>query len=159
MISATFTGRIMGRYEDVLISVAVLGTFIPMLMDTGGNAGNQSSTLVIRGLATGDIELGDGLKILLKEFAVSFIVGLALALTNFVRLILIERVGILMSVTVSVTLLVTIVLSKLVGGILPIFAKRLKMDPAIMAGPLITTIVDALSLIAYFAIAKAMLGI
>lgn len=159
MISATFTGRIMGKYEDVLISVAVLGTFIPMLMDTGGNAGTQSSTLVIRGLAIGDIRVSDGIKVLLKEFAVSFIVGIILAVTNFVRLIVIEQVGMLVAATVSISLIVTIVLSKVIGGILPIFAKKLKMDPAIMAGPLITTIVDALSLIAYFAIATTMLGL
>ena len=159
MISATFTGRIMGKYEDVLISVAVLGTFIPMLMDTGGNAGTQSSTLVIRGLAIGDIRVSDGIKVLLKEFAVSFIVGTILAVTNFVRLIVIEQVGVLVAATVSISLVVTIVLSKVIGGILPIFAKKLKMDPAIMAGPLITTIVDALSLIAYFAIATTMLGL
>lgn len=159
MISATFTGRIMGKYEDVLISVAVLGTFIPMLMDTGGNAGTQSSTLVIRGLAIGDIRVSDGIKVLLKEFAVSFIVGIILAVTNFTRLIVIEQVGMLVAATVSISLIVTIVLSKVMGGILPIFAKKLKMDPAIMAGPLITTIVDALSLIAYFAIATTMLGL
>ncbi len=159
MISATFTGRIMGKYEDVLVSVAVLGTFIPMLMDTGGNAGTQSSTLVIRGLAIGDIRVSDGIKVLLKEFAVSFIVGIILAVTNFTRLIVIEQVGMLVAATVSISLIVTIVLSKVIGGILPIFAKQLKMDPAIMAGPLITTIVDALSLIAYFAIATTMLGL
>lgn len=159
MISATFTGRIMGKYEDILISVAVLGTFIPMLMDTGGNAGTQSSTLVIRGLAIGDIRVSDGIKVLLKEFAVSFIVGIILAVTNFARLIVIEQVGMLVAATVSISLIVTIVLSKVIGGILPIFAKKLKMDPAIMAGPLITTIVDALSLIAYFAIATTMLGL
>ncbi len=159
MISATFTGRIMGRYENMLVASAVLATFIPMLMDTGGNAGSQSSTLIIRGLATGEIEPSDGFKILFKEFFVSFIVGFTLSLTNFVRLILVERVNILVALTVSVAILVTVIVSKLVGGILPIFAKKLKMDPAIMAGPLITTIVDTLSLITYFSIAKAILGL
>ncbi len=159
MVSATFTGRIMGRYEDVLISIAILGTFIPMLMDTGGNAGSQSSTLIIRGLAIEEIKVSDGLKILFKEFGVSMIVGLILAIINFLRLLVIERVGILVAVTVSIALVVTVILSKVIGGILPIFAKKLKMDPAIMAGPLITTIVDALSLLAYFAIATAMLGL
>ena len=159
MISATFTGRIMGKYEDVLVSVAILGTFIPMLMDTGGNAGSQSSTLVIRGLATGDILPNDGMRILLKEFAVSSIIGIVLAAANFARLMVVEQVGILIAATVSITLVVTVVLSKVIGGILPIFAKKLKMDPAIMAGPLITTIVDALSLMAYFTIATAMLGL
>ena len=159
MISATFTGRIMGKYEDVLVSVAVLGTFIPMLMDTGGNAGSQSSTLVIRGLAVGEIKVSDGLKVLFKEFAVSFIVGVILAITNFARLIIVEKVGVLVAATVSISLIVTIILSKVIGGVLPLFAKKLKMDPAIMAGPLVTTIVDAASLMAYFAIATAMLGL
>ena len=159
MISATFTGRIMGRYEDILTSVAVLGTFVPMLMDTGGNSGNQSSTLIIRGLATGDISVNDGLKILWKEFRISLTVGFILAFTNFVRLMLLEQVGFTISVTVSVTLIVTVVLSKIVGGILPIIAKKFNMDPAIMAGPLITTIVDALSLVVYFAIASNIVGL
>lgn len=157
MISATFTGRIMGKYEDVLVSVAVLATFIPMLMDTGGNAGTQSSTLVIRGLATGDIKLNDGIRVFFKEFSVSFIVGIILAVANFARLMLIEKVGLLVAATVSIALVVTIMLSKVLGGILPILAKKLKMDPAIMAGPLITTIVDALSLMAYFGIATTIL--
>lgn len=159
MISATFTGRIMGKYESVLASVAVVGTFIPMLMDTGGNAGSQSSTLVIRGLALGDIQLNDGFRVLFKEFRVSLTLGIILALVNFVRLIFIEQVGVLMAATVSITLVVTIVVSKVIGGTLPIIAKKLKLDPAIMAGPLITTIVDAISLIMYFTIATAMLGI
>jgi len=159
MISATFTGRIMGKYEDILTSVAILGTFVPMLMDTGGNAGSQSSTLVIRGLAIGDIKTSDGIKVLLKEFSVSLTLGIILATTNFARLMVIEQVGFLMAATVSITLLLTIILSKVVGGILPIFAKKLKMDPAIMAGPLITTIVDAISLMVYFAMASAMLGL
>ena len=159
MISATFTGRIMGRYENILTSVAVLGTFVPMLMDTGGNAGSQSSTLIIRGLAIGDIQLKDGFRVLLKEFGVSLTIGLILALTNFGRLMLIERVDFFVAATVSVTLLLTVILSKVIGGTLPIIAKKLKLDPAIMAGPLITTIVDAVSLMVYFGIATAMLGI
>lgn len=159
MISATFTGRIMSKYEDILTSVAVLATFIPMLMDTGGNSGSQSSTLIIRGLAIGEIKPTDGLKVLWKEFRISFVVGIVLALTNFLRLIVLEKVGMAVAITVSVTLLVTVMLSKIVGGVLPIFAKKLNMDPAIMAGPLITTIVDALSLIVYFGMATALLGL
>ncbi|MDR7857591.1 magnesium transporter [Tissierella sp.] len=159
MISATFTGRIMGKFEDVLTSVVILSTFIPMLMDTGGNSGNQSSTLIIRGLATGDITTRDGLKVLWKELRISLIVGLVLSATNFVRLMTIEKVGFPISATVSLTIVITVVSAKLVGGILPILAKKLRLDPAIMAGPLITTIVDALSLIVYFTIATALLGI
>lgn len=159
MISGVFTARIMTRYEDVLASVVLLSTFIPMLMDTGGNSGSQSSTLIIRGLATGDIKLSDGWKVLWKEFRISFVVGTALAATNFARLMLFDRVGILISITVSITLFLTVMLSKIVGGILPLIAKRLKLDPAIMAGPLITTIVDGLSLAVYFTLATRLLGL
>lgn len=159
MVSATFTGRIMGRYEDILTSVAILGTFVPMLMDTGGNSGSQSSTLIIRGLATGDISVNDGMKIIWKEFRISLTVGFILALTNFLRLMMLEQVGFTIALTVSVTLVVTVVLSKIVGGILPIIAKKFKLDPAIMAGPLITTIVDALSLVVYFQIAGRIVGL
>jgi magnesium transporter len=159
MISATFTGRIMGKFEDVLTSVVVLSTFIPMLMDTGGNSGNQSSTLIIRGLATGDITTRDGLKVLWKELRISIIVGLVLSATNFLRLMTIEKAGVLISATVSITIVITVIAAKLVGGILPILAKKIRLDPAIMAGPLITTIVDALSLVVYFSIATALLGI
>lgn len=159
MISGTFTGRIIGKFNDVLSSVVILATFIPMLMDTGGNSGNQSSTLIIRGLAVGDITLKDGWKVLLKEFRISIIVGLTLATTNFVRLLLIEKVDVLVALTVSMTLVFTIMVAKMVGGTLPLLAKRLKIDPAIMAGPLITTIVDALSLTVYFTLASFLLNI
>ena len=159
MISGIFTGRIMGRYEDVLSSVVVLATFIPMLMDTGGNSGSQSSTLIIRGLAVGDIKLSDGWKVLWKEFRISFIVGIALAATNFARLMIFDKVGVSVSLIVSITLLLTVMSSKMVGGTLPLLAKRLKLDPAIMAGPLITTIVDGLSLVVYFTLATRLLGL
>ena len=159
MISATFTGNIIRRFEDVLSSVVVLAAFIPMLMDTGGNAGSQSSTLVIRGLALGDIKLGDVLKVMWKELRVSTIVGVVMAGINFLRIFYVERVGIQIAVTVSITMFVTVVLAKLVGGILPIAARRMKLDPAIMASPLITTIVDAVALIVYFSMAAWILGL
>ncbi|MCK9444062.1 MAG: magnesium transporter [Tissierellaceae bacterium] len=159
MISATFTGRIMGKFENVLASIVVLSTFIPMLMDTGGNAGSQSSTLIIRGLATGEISTKDWIKVLWRELAISFIVGVILAITNFVRLMVLEKIDIVIALTVSITLVVTVVSSKVVGGTLPLIAKKMNLDPAIMAGPLITTIVDALSLIVYFGIATALLGL
>lgn len=159
MITATVTARIMGQYEDILATVVVLSTFIPMLMDTGGNSGNQSSTLIIRGLATGEIQTSDWLKVMLKEFQISILVGLGLSTVNFLRLVLIEKVALDISLTVSLTLVVTVVSAKIVGGLLPLIAKKLKMDPAIMAGPLITTIVDALSLFVYFRMATAILGI
>ncbi|MBU5437035.1 magnesium transporter [Tissierella sp. MSJ-40] len=159
MVSATFTGGIIKRFEDVLQSVVVLTAFIPMLMDTGGNSGSQSSTLVIRGLALGEISLSDSWKVIWKEFRISIIVGIALAAANFVRIMIFDTVGIWVALTVSITLLVTVVISKIVGGILPMIAKRVNIDPAIMAGPLITTIVDALSLIVYFTIASLLLHI
>ena len=159
MVTATFTGRIMVRYEVVLETVIVLGMFIPMLMDTGGNSGNQSSTLIIRGLATGEIETRDWHKVLFKEFRVSIIVAIALALINFIRLITLEQISPSISLVVSLTIVATIVISKIVGGILPIIAKKIKLDPAIMAGPLITTVVDTLALLIYFVIATNLLGL
>ena len=159
MISATFTGGIIRKYEEVLHTVIVLNAFIPMLMDTGGNSGSQSSTLVIRGLALGEIDLKDAGKVIWKEFRISIVVGITLGIVNFFRIYLFDNVGVFVSLTVSITLFVTVVMSKVVGGVLPIIAKKMKIDPAIMAGPLITTIVDALSLMVYFAIASRILHI
>lgn len=159
MISATFTGNIIKKFEDVLQSVVVLAAFIPMLMDTGGNAGSQSATLVIRGLALEEIKLKDIFKVLKKEFSVSLIVGFALTVANFLRIYYIEKVEFAIAMTVSVSLFLTVILSKVVGGVLPIIAKKLKLDPAIMAGPLITTIVDAVALLAYFSMAVWFVGI
>lgn len=159
MLSATFTGRIIAKFNDMLQTVVILAAFIPMLMDTGGNSGNQSSTLIIRGLAVGDITLKDGWKVLWKEFRISIVVGITLAITNFIRLLLIEKVDVLVAMTVSTTLIITVMVAKMVGGTLPLAAKKLKIDPAIMAGPLITTIVDALSLTVYFSIATLLLGL
>ena len=157
MISATFTGKIIRRYEDVLQSTVLLASFIPMLMDTGGNAGTQSSTLIIRGMALGEIRLIDIFRVLWKEFQVSCLTGIILSIVNFARIYYIEKVDFLISLTVCITLFFTIVLAKIVGGILPIIAKRLKVDPAIMASPLITTIVDAAALILYFTTATSLL--
>ena len=158
MISATFTGGIILRYEALLDAAIVLATFIPMLMDSGGNAGSQSSTLIIRGIALGDIKLTDWPKVLWKEFRVSLIVGAAMSSVNIVRMMIMKNTfGV--SLTVSLTLLCVIVIAKLVGSLLPIAAKALKLDPAIMAGPLITTIVDALALIIYFSLASAILSL
>ncbi|WP_129600858.1 magnesium transporter [Anaerophilus nitritogenes] len=159
MISATFTGRIIRQFEDVLQSVVILAAFIPMLMDTGGNAGAQSSTLVIRGLALGDIETKDILKVIWKEFTVSTVVGIVLTGINFIRIYYIEKVDLYVALTVTGTLFITIVLAKIVGGILPIVAKKINVDPAIMASPLITTIVDAVALVIYFSLAASLLGI
>jgi len=159
MISATFTGNIIRSYEDVLQSVVVLAAFIPMLMDTGGNAGSQSSTLIIRGLALEEIKLTDFLKVLWKEFRVGLVVAIALAGVNFLRILLLEKTDVKVTITVCISLFVTVIIAKVIGGILPIIAKSVKIDPAIMAGPLITTIVDAMALITYFSIATILLGI
>lgn len=159
MIGAALTGGIITKFEDVLSTLVVLTAFIPMLMDTGGNSGSQSSTLIIRGLAVGELTLKDKWKVLWKEFRISILVGVALACVNFLKNMYLDRVGLIVSLTVSITLALTVVLSKVVGGMLPLLAKKLKMDPAIMAGPLITTIVDSLALIIYFTIASALLGI
>jgi magnesium transporter len=160
LVSATFTGNIMKNFSNTLESLILLGMFIPMLMDTGGNAGSQSSTLIIRGLATGDIKLSDAFKVLRKEFWISLICGVILSLVNFGRILIFEpQVPFLVALTVSLTLITTVVMAKVIGGLLPIAAKKLKLDPAIMAGPLITTVVDAMSLIIYFNVAQAILHI
>ena len=159
MISATATGTIIRRYEEVLQSVVILAAFIPMLMDTGGNAGSQSSTLIIRGIALGEIQLSDIGKILWKEFRVSLIVGVTLATVNFLRIYFIDKAGLTISLVVCASLLFTVIIAKVVGGILPILAKAFKLDPAIMASPLITTIVDACALIVYFALSTHFLNL
>jgi magnesium transporter len=128
-----------------------------MLMDTGGNSGNQSSTLIIRGLALGNVNQKDIWKVLWKEFRISLLVGIILASVNFAKNMLFDKVGLNVSLTVSLTVATTVMLAKMVGGTLPLIAKKLKLDPAIMAGPLITTIVDALVLLVYFGVASALL--
>lgn len=159
MISATFTGNIITKYNEVLQSVVVLASFIPMLMDTGGNSGSQSSTLIIRGLALGEIRTSDILKVILKEIQVSFIVGITLSALNFLRIYFLKKIDLYISLTVCITLFFTIIIAKIIGGVLPILAKKLKVDPAIMASPLITTIVDATALIIYFSVATRLLHI
>lgn len=159
MISATFTGKIIRRYDDALQSVMILASFIPMLMDTGGNAGSQSSTLIIRGLALGEIRMVDFFKVFWKELQVSFIAGVTLAVVNFFRIYFFEKADLLVSLTVCTTLFFVVILAKIVGGLLPLIAKKLKIDPAIMASPLITTIVDAIALIIYFTTATWLLKI
>lgn len=159
MVSATLTGNIIKKYEDVLQTIVILASFIPMLMDTGGNAGSQSSSLIIRGLALGEIGIKDAFKVLWKEFRVSIVVGVTLAFVNFLRIFYLEKVDFAIAITVCVTTLLIVVLAKVVGGLLPIAAKMLKVDPAIMAGPLITTIVDTFALIIYFSIATLLLGL
>ncbi|MCL2124524.1 MAG: magnesium transporter [Oscillospiraceae bacterium] len=158
MLTATITGSIIGGFEDALAVMPVLVTFIPMLMDTGGNAGSQSSTLVIRGIALEEIETSDILKVWWKELRVSVICGGALAIVNFGRILIMNRSASI-GFSVSLALLVTVVLSKSVGCLLPLFARKCKLDPAVMAAPVITTIVDAGALLVFFGIAKAVFHI
>ena len=159
MISGMITGGILGHYEAAFATMPLLVTFIPMLTDTGGNAGSQSSTLIIRGMAVGEIELGDFFKVFWKELRVSILVGVVLSAVNFVRLLITYPGNLVMALTVSLTLIVTVMLAKTVGGLLPMIAKICHADPAIMAAPLITTIVDAISLVVYFNIAEALLRV
>lgn len=158
MLSATLTGQIIRQYEELLAQMALLTIFIPMLMDTAGNSGSQSSTLVIRGLALGEISLHDWPKVLQRELLISGLVGMGLATVSFLRVILIEKAPVPIAFVVNVTLVVTVVLAKMVGGLLPMVAKMLRVDPAIMAGPLITTIVDAMALFIYLHLAAGLLA-
>ena len=158
MISATFTGIIITKYENAFAAVPLLVSFIPMLMDTGGNCGSQSSTLIIRGLALDEFEFKDIFRIMFKEFRVSLLVGAFLALANGLRIFLMYK-DVSLAVVVSLSLVATIIISKLIGCTLPLFAKKFHFDPAIMAAPLITTIVDTCSVMIYFQIATMILGL
>ena len=159
MISATFTGGIITHFESALASYVVLTAFIPMLMDTGGNAGSQASVSVIRSLSLSEIEYKDTFKVIWKELRVSILCGVVLAIANFIKLLLLDKIEILVAAVVCSTLVITVCVAKLIGSSLPILAKRLGFDPAVMASPFITTIVDACSLLIYFKIASLLLGI
>lgn len=152
MFSATITGSIITKYENAFAAIPLLVSFIPMLMDTGGNCGSQSSTLIIRGIALGEIQFSDLFRVMFKEFRVSLIVGIALALANGLRILIMYRNAGL-ALVIGLSLVATIVISKLIGCVLPLVAKKLHMDPAIMASPLITTLVDTCSILIYFNIA------
>ncbi len=159
MFTSLLTGAILVTYENALQVVPLLISFIPMLMDTSGNCGNQSSTMVIRGMAVGDIELRDVIKVAWKELRVGFLCGLVLAAANFVRLLLQYPDQPLVNLVVVLSLVLTVILAKTIGCTLPMLAKRMNLDPAIMAAPLITTIVDACSLMIYFRLACVLLKI
>ena len=159
MISAAFTGSIITHYENALGQVVILTAFIPMLMGSGGNAGGQASVTIIRSLSLGEIRMGNIFRILWKEFRVSLLCGVTLAIVAFAKVMLIDRAGVAIAIVVSLSLIVTIIVAKLAGACLPILAKRVNLDPAVMASPFITTIVDAVSLIIYFSIATKILGL
>ena len=164
MLSATFTGMIISSFEDALSKIVVLTAFIPMLMGTGGNSGSQASVTVIRGLSLGEIDVRDILRVLWKEIRVSVLCGVSLAVACFVKIIFID--GMLLNtpgvtnnvaLVVALTLCLTVICAKVIGCVLPIIAKKMKLDPAVMASPFITTVVDGVSLLVYFGIAKAFL--
>jgi magnesium transporter len=159
MFSATFTGTIIQSYQDALATYVVLTAFIPMFMNTGGNAGNQTSVTVIRGISLNEIEFSDLFKILWKEFRIAILAGITLSAANFIKLLVVDGVSIPVAGVVSLTLIVTVTFAKLVGCMLPMCAKKIGLDPAVMASPFITTIVDAISLITYFNIATLILGL
>ncbi len=166
MVSATFTGMIITRFEDALAAQVALTAFIPMLMDTGGNSGSQASVTIIRGLSLGDIEFSDILEVVWKESRIALLCGSVLAAATFLKILLVDRmlmgnndVTLTVAGVVCITLVFTVFIAKLVGCSLPLFAKKLGFDPAVMASPFITTIVDALSLMIYMNVATALLGL
>ena len=161
MIASTFTGQIIEDFENQLATIAGLTACIPMLMGTGGNSGNQVSTLIIRGLALGEVRIKDYFRVLWKEIRVSLMVGVILAVANYGRMLILNLMGSETSssviLVVSLSVAAVVVVSKTIGCTLPIVAKLLKLDPALMAGPLITTLVDTISLVIYFALANALI--
>ena len=159
MISATFTGSIITSFEDALSACVALTAYIPMLMDTGGNAGGQASVTIIRGLSLNEIEFKDAFRVLWKEARVAVLCGLTLAAANFVKLLLLDHVTIAVAAVVCLTLIAAVFIAKVIGCLLPMLAKKIGFDPAVMASPFITTIVDALSLLIYFSIATAVMHI
>lgn len=158
MFSSMITGGILARYEAAFATIPLLVTFIPMLTGTGGNAGSQSSALIIRGLTTGEVEPGDVLRVIWKEIRVGMIVGAILGLVNFIRLIITYPGNTMICLTVVLSLFFTVIMAKTIGCVLPIIAHKCKVDPAIMAAPLISTIVDSCSMILYFQIACQLLN-
>lgn len=159
MVSATFTSMIIRGYEDALAAQVALTAFIPMLMDTAGNSGSQSSVTIIRGISLGEIQFRDWLEVLWKEVRVSLLCGATLAIAVFAKVMLVDGVNAMVAAVVSITMLFTIVIAKIVGCSLPILSKKLGFDPAVMSAPFITTIVDAISLIIYFQVASMLLHI
>ena len=158
MLSSMVTGGILLKYENAFSVIPLLVTFIPMLMDTGGNSGSQASTMIIRGMAVGEVEPADILKVMWKEIRVGMLCGLSLALVNFVRLMIQYPGQVLICLTVVISLFCTVIIAKTIGCVLPIAAKTIHLDPAIMASPMITTIVDACSLMIYFQLACHLLN-
>jgi magnesium transporter len=157
MISATFTGAIVTNFQDALSKYVVLTAYIPMLMDTGGNAGSQASVSIIRGLSLDEIRFKDLFVTLWKEIRVAVMCGITLGTANFVKLLLIDQIAVSTALVVCITLVMVVIIAKIVGCMLPMISQRIGLDPAVMASPMITTIVDAISLLTYFQIASLLL--
>ena len=155
MLSATVTGEILGRYESAMAVMPVLITFIPMLMGTGGNCGSQSSTLVIRGIAVGEIEFKDIFRVIFKEVRIALVVSLILAMVNGLRIYIMYDQDVMLAVAIGITMIAVVVMAKTIGCVLPLAAKKIGLDPAIMAAPLITTILDTCTILVYFRIVTA----
>ncbi|MDR1136104.1 MAG: magnesium transporter [Clostridiales Family XIII bacterium] len=153
MISAMLTGTIIRSFESLLSNVISLAVYLPMLMGTGGNSGSQSATLVIRGMAVGDLELRDAARVLWKEVRISFIIGVVLSCLNFAKILFLDRESLYVAVTVCVSMVVIVTLAKCIGGLLPMLAKRIGIDPALMAAPMISSLTDLISCMSYFALA------
>lgn len=158
-VSLMITGVIISRFETVLEQVVVLTCYLPLLMGTGGNTGTQAATLIIRGLSLGDIELKDALKVFWKEFRISLILGIILSVFNFVKIMIIDQESAAIAFTVCASILVVVMFAKLIGGMLPMLAKRLGIDPALMASPMISSLTDMVACLAYLAMASVVLGI
>ena len=159
MLSSMITGLVITHFESLLSNAIVLVTYMPMLMGTGGNSGSQSATLVIRGMALGDIELNDAPRVLWKEARVSFTIGIALSILNFGRIFLIDHQSVMVGITVCCSMLIIVTLAKIIGGLLPMLAKKLGIDPALMASPTIASMTDIISVITYFGLATLILGL
>lgn len=159
MLSATVTGEILGYYEEAMAVMPVLITFIPMLMGTGGNCGSQSSTLIIRGLAVGEIQFKDIFRVIFKEIRIALVVSMMLAFVNGIRIYVMYGQNMMLSVALGLTMIAVVVMAKCIGCTLPLMAKKLGLDPAIMAAPLITTILDTCTILVYFNIVTAFFGL
>ena len=161
MLSATISGYIITAYEDALLAsgMVMLTSFIPMLMNTAGNSGSQASVTVTRGISIGDIEFSDLPRVVWKELRISILCGITLAVVSFLKMVFFDRIDILIAAVISLTLIVAVLFAKVIGCSLPMVAKKIGLDPAVMASPFITTIVDALTLVVYFTIASALLHI
>ncbi len=157
MVSATFTEKIIGHFEGALTACVALTAFIPMLTGTCGNCGAQSSATIIRGLSLGDIEFRDTFKVIFKEFRIALVCGITLGVVNFAKLMLFDDVGAYVALAVSFTMVMAVVFAKIVGSVLPVFAKKIGFDPAVMSSPFISTIVDAVTLLIYFKVATLIL--